>query len=177
MCQRVRKVRVRAAGQLGQNVEPTMRYKIRHALIAMLLAGFLPSVHAAINKCTDGESITYTDKPCEKLGLKDAGPLKDTVTYTHAMPVPAAAPAPKASGQGGAADTAQEPAAPDANVYQCTNYYGVVSFSGSPCTESSFVPQLKTYVPAQQQTVTKGVACEKIGADADLKARSSISCE
>lgn len=154
-----------------------MRYKTRLALMAALLAGIFPPAQAAINKCTDGESITYTDKPCERLGLKDAGPLKDTVTYTPAVPVPAVMPPASVNSQNGAADASVQPAAAaDANVYQCTNYYGVVTFSASPCAEVSFVPQLKTYVPAQQQRVPRGEACEKIGADADLKARSNIPC-
>ena len=38
------------------------------------------------NKCTDGKQITYTDKPCEKLGLKDAGAInKDEVTIVPAV--------------------------------------------------------------------------------------------
>jgi hypothetical protein len=40
-----------------------------------------------MNKCTDGIQITYTDKPCEKLGLKDGGTLKDTVTILPTAPI------------------------------------------------------------------------------------------
>ena len=38
------------------------------------------SAETILNKCTDGKLITYTDKPCGKLGLTDAGPIKNTVT-------------------------------------------------------------------------------------------------
>ena len=39
-----------------------------------------------LNKCTDGKQITYTDKPCEKLGLTGAGPISNSVTETLAAP-------------------------------------------------------------------------------------------
>lgn len=57
--------------------------KSSSVLTLILALAISPSwVYAAsiLKKCTDGKQITYTDKPCEKLGLKDAGPIKDTVT-------------------------------------------------------------------------------------------------
>ncbi|MEJ1959175.1 MAG: hypothetical protein WDM70_06710 [Nitrosomonadales bacterium] len=58
------------------------------ALIPLLSAAAVHSSHAetTLNKCTDGSQITYTDKPCEKLGLKDAGPIKNAVTESLATP-------------------------------------------------------------------------------------------
>jgi hypothetical protein len=54
------------------------------SLIALAILLAIPpawvSAESILNKCTDGKQITYTDKPCEKLGLKGAGPIKDTVT-------------------------------------------------------------------------------------------------
>ncbi len=41
-------------------------------------------------KCLDGKSVTYSNTPCEKLGLKKAGEVADRVT-TLPSPVPAAA--------------------------------------------------------------------------------------
>ncbi len=46
-------------------------------------------------KCLDGKSVTYSNTPCEKLGLKKAGEVADRVT-TLPSPVPAAAKAPAA---------------------------------------------------------------------------------
>jgi hypothetical protein len=39
-----------------------------------------------MNKCTDGRQITYTNEPCEKMGLNSAGPIKDAVTVVHFLP-------------------------------------------------------------------------------------------
>jgi len=57
----------------------------------LILATFLTassswgSAESVINKCTDGKQITYTDKPCKKLGLNDAGIInKDKVTIVPA---------------------------------------------------------------------------------------------
>ena len=49
---------------------------------ASLLVSFPACVSAAtiMNKCFDGEKITYVDKPCIKLGLKDAGTVVNTDT-------------------------------------------------------------------------------------------------
>ena len=48
-------------------------------------------------KCLDGKSVTYSNTPCEKLGLKKAGEVADRVT-TLPSPVPAAAKAPVTKG-------------------------------------------------------------------------------
>ena len=46
-------------------------------------------------KCLDGRSVTYSNTPCEKLGLKKAGEVADRVT-TLPSPAAAAAKAPAA---------------------------------------------------------------------------------
>jgi hypothetical protein len=54
------------------------------------LLGIFPacvSAETILNKCTDGIQITYTDKPCEKLGLKDGGTIKNTVTIISTTPI------------------------------------------------------------------------------------------
>ena len=65
---------------------------LRPALLALSVAiffGYQTSfADSILNKCTDGNRITYTDKPCEKLGLQDAGPINNTVTEIIAPPKP-----------------------------------------------------------------------------------------
>ena len=46
-------------------------------------------------KCLDGRSVTYSNTPCEKLGLKKAGEVADRVTTLPSL-APAAAKAPAA---------------------------------------------------------------------------------
>jgi hypothetical protein len=42
-------------------------------------------------KCLDGKSVTYSNTPCDKLGLKSAGEVADRVTtFQSPAPVPAA---------------------------------------------------------------------------------------
>lgn len=137
---------------------------------ALLFCHQLSCAETVMNKCTDGKTITYTDKPCEKLGLTGAGPIQDTVTIMPASPLR------YIKKEAPEAEPAVPSAAKEGEAYQCTNFYGVVSFSSKPCTEASFVPQLKAYVPAQQQAVSQSQACEKISADANLKSRSNLSC-
>jgi hypothetical protein len=148
-----------------------MNRKARFALpVALFFFHPLAYADAMLNKCTDGKEITYTDKTCEKLGLTNAGPInRETVTIVPATRI---SPMPHAMEDTQAASAATA----DADVYQCTNYFGVISFSGSPCKEVSFVPPLKTYVPATQMTVSHKVACEAINSDPDIKSRSSLSC-
>ena len=53
---------------------------LRHAhlglSVALLFCFQVSSAEASMNKCTDGKQITYTNEPCEKMGLKSAGLLK-----------------------------------------------------------------------------------------------------
>ena len=56
--------------------------------VAILFCFQVSSAEAGMNKCTDGKQITYTNEPCEKMGLKSAGPIKDAVTVMPAVPVP-----------------------------------------------------------------------------------------
>lgn len=56
-------------------------------LAAMLAAG--PAGAQTVFKCLDGKSVTYSNTPCDKLGLKSAGEVADRVT-TFQSPVPAA---------------------------------------------------------------------------------------
>jgi len=64
----------------------------RHAHLGLTLAILFsypaPDAEAAMNKCTDGKQITYTNEPCEKTGLKPAGPIKDAVTVMPLVPRP-----------------------------------------------------------------------------------------
>jgi len=55
--------------------------------IAMLFCCQLCSAQSNMNKCSDGTQITYTDKTCKKLGLKPAGPIKNTVTIVPAITI------------------------------------------------------------------------------------------
>ena len=53
-------------------------------VVGFLLLGFWAAAGLAqttMYKCTDAQRrITYSSDPCEKLGLKDAGPIPDRVT-------------------------------------------------------------------------------------------------
>ena len=62
---------------------------VRLTLIVALLG---PGAAGAqtMYKCLDGRSVTYSNTPCEKLGLKKAGEVADRVT-TLPSPAPAAA--------------------------------------------------------------------------------------
>lgn len=48
--------------------------------VAVLFFCPMSGAEAVMNKCTDGRQITYTNEPCEKMGLNSAGPIKDAVT-------------------------------------------------------------------------------------------------
>ena len=48
----------------------------------------LALAEAATNKCTDGKQVTYANLPCEELGLKPAGLVRDRVTVVPAAPKP-----------------------------------------------------------------------------------------
>jgi hypothetical protein len=163
------------AAVAGKYREILMVTKARFALpIALFFCHQLSCADTILNKCTDGKEITYTDKPCEKLGLDNAGPIsRETVTIVPATRIPQM---PQKSGDKQAADQPESQVAAEAEVYQCTNYFGAISFSDSPCTGAAFVPQLKAYVPARQQTVSRAQACEKINADPEIKSLSSLSC-
>src|SRR5574340_123549 len=56
--------------------------------IALFFCYPIASAEAAMNKCTDGRQLTYTNEPCEKMGLSSAGPIKDAVTVMPAVPKP-----------------------------------------------------------------------------------------
>lgn len=54
-----------------------------------LLLFYLPAhAESTANKCTDGKNITYANMPCEKLGLKYVGPVKDSVIVVPAIQDP-----------------------------------------------------------------------------------------
>lgn len=67
---------------------------VRLTLIVALLG---PGAAGAqtMYKCLDGRSVTYSNTPCEKLGLKKAGEVADRVTTLPSL-APAAAKAPAA---------------------------------------------------------------------------------
>ena len=56
--------------------------------IAIFFCYPIARAESATNKCTDGKKITYANMPCEKLGLKSAGPVKDAVTVVPAIQKP-----------------------------------------------------------------------------------------
>ena len=122
------------------------------------------------NKCTDGKQITYTDKPCEKLGLKDAGAInKDAVTIVPAVTyrqVPQNFPREQAP---------RNPVQEDNDVYQCTTSNGLVSYSSTPCPKASLLPQ-GFYAPIQQEVIRQSAACEKINANHDASINSNLTC-
>jgi hypothetical protein len=49
-----------------------------------------PVAHAesTTNKCTDGKQVTYANMPCEQLGLKNIGPVKNAITVVPAIQKP-----------------------------------------------------------------------------------------
>lgn len=59
-------------------------YKLLAGLVFFLS---ISPASAAAYKCTDGKNITYATQPCEELGLKSAGTVKNTVTVMPATPV------------------------------------------------------------------------------------------
>ena len=142
-----------------------------------LFCCYQPSrAESIMNKCTDGTEITYTDKPCEKLGLKSAGPIKNTVTITPALPIPQV---PRNKIHKKDVSETETPASSvlvDNDVYQCTTYNGVVSFSSNPCPEFAYVPQFGFNKPVQQQVISRKLACEKISANPKANFVSNLSC-
>ena len=54
--------------------------------IALFFSFPIPNAEAGMNKCTDGNQITYTNEPCEKTGLTSAGPIKDGLTVMPLIP-------------------------------------------------------------------------------------------
>jgi len=139
--------------------------------IALLFCYQISYAESNMNKCTDGKQITYTDKPCEKLGLKDAGPLNTTVTIVPATPIPASikAKAPQSKPHEEAASAVAE-----SDIYQCTTANNLVSYSSSPCPKTSLLPQ-GFYAPIQQETMSRKLACEKIAANPDANS-GGLSC-
>ena len=135
----------------------------------------LSCAETIMNKCTDGREITYTDKPCEKLGLTSAGPLNYSVTIIPAIPVPKA-PRDKVKAKDIAAPEAPASSVVESDAYKCTTYYGVVSYSSSPCPASSYVVQLRSNRPVQQQSISRKAACENISANPEASSGNSVSC-
>jgi len=56
--------------------------------IALLFCRSNAYAESTANKCTDGKQITYANMPCEKLGLKSIGPVKDAVIVVPATKIP-----------------------------------------------------------------------------------------
>jgi hypothetical protein len=143
--------------------------------IALIFSSQLNYADSVMNKCTDGREITYTDKPCEKLGLTSAGPLNYSVTIIPAIPVPKA-PRDKVKAKDIAAPEAPASSVVESDAYKCTTYYGVVSYSSSPCPASSYVVQLRSNRPVQQQSISRKAACENISANPEASSGNSVSC-
>jgi hypothetical protein len=57
-----------------------------HLGLSCVLFFSYPVAHAEspTNKCTDGYQVTYANMPCEKLGLKTIGPVKNSITVVPA---------------------------------------------------------------------------------------------
>ena len=143
--------------------------------IALIFSSQLNYADSVMNKCTDGREITYTDKPCEKLGLTSAGPLNYSVTIIPAIPVPKA-PRDKVKAKDIAAPEAPASSVVESDAYKCTTYYGVVSYSSSPSPASSYVVQLRSNRPVQQQSISRKAACENISANPEASSGNSVSC-
>ncbi|MEJ1959586.1 MAG: hypothetical protein WDM70_09340 [Nitrosomonadales bacterium] len=150
------------------------------AIILIVLTTFLTwfagNSHAesSMNKCTDGNEITYTDKACEKLGLKDAGLInRDAVTIVPAIPVTVV---PTRPPQNKPQENSSPPASTDSDAYQCTAYYGIVSYSSTPCPPFSLVRELGYNRPVLQEVISKKEACEKMRANPEASSNNSLSC-
>lgn len=126
-----------------------------------------------MNKCTDGKQLTYTDKACEKLGLKDAGTINPTVTIVPAFQIPA--PAKREAPQNKSRESNVSPSAPDSEAYQCTTHNGAVSYSNTPCPKFSLLAE-GVFAPVQQEVISKKQACDKVGAEGDANSAGSLSC-
>ncbi len=68
--------------------------KISHSGLAIAIFFCTLPVHAqsTATKCTDGKVITYANMPCEELGLKSAGKIKNAVTVVPAIRAPQKSP-------------------------------------------------------------------------------------
>lgn len=58
-----------------------------HLVLSCALFLCYPVAHAesTTNKCTDGKQVTYANMPCEQLGLKSIGPVKNAITVVPAI--------------------------------------------------------------------------------------------
>jgi hypothetical protein len=136
--------------------------------IALLFCFQIVCAESIMNKCTDGAAITYTDKPCEKLGLKGAGPIDYNVTITPGFSLPQAS-LDRINTKDVATDETPVFSVVDSDVYQCTEYYNIVFYSSSPCPKFSFVPRLGYNKPVVQQIIRLHSASEAYSG-------SSITC-
>jgi len=55
--------------------------------IALYFSIFFADAEAKTYKCANGRKITYANVPCEDMGLKSVGPVKNLVTVLPATPV------------------------------------------------------------------------------------------
>jgi hypothetical protein len=58
------------------------RLGLTFALLFCYPAAYAGSI---ANKCTDGQQITYANMPCEDLGLKSIGPVKNAIVVVPAV--------------------------------------------------------------------------------------------
>jgi len=142
--------------------------------IALFFVNQMSYADSVLNKCTDGKQITYTDKPCEKLGLKDGGAIKNTVTIVQATSI--TAPKKPETLQNKSHTNDESSAAVEGDIYQCTAYYDVVTFSSTPCPEFGYVRQLGFNQPVTQQLISRKSACEKISANPAAYSGNSLAC-
>lgn len=84
--------------------------------IALLFCYQMAHAESTTNKCTDGKKITYANMPCEKLGLRSAGPVRDAVTVVPAPPKPQIIPAEKPAKEPGETEKAPDSDADEIGV-------------------------------------------------------------
>lgn len=70
------------------------------AVVWILLAAGTQGAAVAqpVFKCLEGRSVTYSSSPCDELGLKPGGEIKDRVTTVPAVRRPAASGKPEEGG-------------------------------------------------------------------------------
>ena len=87
---------------------------MRNAVAVLLLVACAPALAQGVFKCRDAAGkVTYASQECDRLGLKDAGEVKNTLQTSPAQK-PQSAPPPAAKAVKPAAAAAQSAPAPAA---------------------------------------------------------------
>jgi hypothetical protein len=86
---------------------------MRNVVALLLLAFCAPALAQGVFKCRDAAGkVTYASQECDRIGLKDAGAVKDTLQISPAQKVPVPPPAAKAAKPASAAAQAAPAPAP-----------------------------------------------------------------